>query len=45
MSHVKFEHIKGITDILADYMLTLKTMDLYDSLASEEHAHEFGTVF
>ena len=48
MSRVKCEHIKGTeyikgtANILADHILRLKSMGLYDSLNPLEHGKEIG---
>ena len=42
VSYVKFEHMKGTVNILADCISRLKPIVLYDPLTPDEHVQEFG---
>ena len=42
MFHIKFEHMKGTENILADHISQLRSMGLYKVLDSKEGGKEFG---
>ena len=43
--HVNIQHIKGITNVLADFMSRLRAVGLYHELNSKDHQQEFSWPF